>query len=649
MFNGSRIEVAMVATALAMALALVAALFACLGAVQERPAYQVAARRALYLNLPLVTLSFALLVAAFVASDFSVLYVAHNSNIRLPLVYRATAAWGAHEGSLMLWLLFLTAVTAAAVRLHRVSHVADMPWVVATLAALQAALIAFILLLSNPFTEVHPPLPEGKDLNPLLQDPGLIFHPPLLYLGYVGFSVPFAFAIAALIRGEAGSGWIRATRRWTLFSWAALTSGIFLGGYWSYYELGWGGYWAWDPVENASLMPWLAATAFLHSSMAQERRDLYRVWNLFLILATFCLSLMGTFLVRSGILTSVHAFAVDPHRGAWILAYLAAVMVVSFGLLAWRSPLLHGSPRGVWWASRESALLYNNLLFLVALATVFAGTLLPLLIEALDGSRISVAAPYFNRVMAPVMLCVLLLMGVGPAIPWRRAGSALFRGRLLPPLALALAAAALAGALGMRAWLALASVAALVFAASATGLDVIHETYAHAGNRGLLRAFLDRARGNRRRYGGLLVHFGVLVIALGLVGSGLFREEKTLWLAPGDSFAIGDYQIGFEGIVLREGPNYTARRAEFSVQRGDAPWRTLATERRAYPHGDMTTTEAGIASGLDEDLYLSYEGDLGDGRISLRAYRNPLVNWIWVGWLVVLAGAGLAMTARRPA
>lgn len=649
MFDGSHIEIAMVATVLALALALVAALFSVLGAVQNRPSYQAVARRSLYFNLPLIALSFALLVAAFVASDFSVLYVAHNSNIRLPLVYRATAAWGAHEGSLLLWLLFLTAVSAAAVRLHRVSRSYDMPWVTATLAVLQAALIAFILLLSNPFTEVFPPLPEGRDLNPLLQDPGLIFHPPLLYLGYVGFSIPFAFAIAALIRGEAGSGWVLATRRWTLFSWAALTSGIFLGGYWSYYELGWGGYWAWDPVENASLMPWLAATAFLHSSMAQERRDLYRVWNLFLVLATFCLSLMGTFLVRSGILTSVHAFAVDPHRGAWILAYLAVIMVFSFGLLAWRAPRLQGSPAGVWWASRESALLYNNLVFLVALATVFAGTLLPLFLEALNGARISVAAPYFNRVMAPVMLCVLLLMGVGPVIPWRRTGSALVRGRLLLPVAIALAATVLAVILGMRSWLALASVAVLAFTASATALDVTREAQAHAGNNSLWRAFLDRVRSNRRRYGGLLVHVGVLVIALGLVGSGLFREAKTLWLAPGDSFVIGDYQIEFEGIAPYKGPNYTARRAEFLVSRSGLPWRVLTTERRAYPHGDMTTTEAGIASGLDEDLYLSYEGDLGDGRISLRAFRNPLVNWIWIGWLVVLAGAGLALTARRRA
>ena len=334
--DGTPIEIATAAMALALAFACVSVAYAALGVRYRAAEFQSVARRALYANAPLHLLAFGLLVAAFVEIDFSVLYVAQNASSQLPFIYRATAAWGAHEGSLMLWAVYLAVFSAVAARIHRDAHPLSSPWIVMTLGTIQAGLIAFILFLSNPFIEVFPPLPEGLDLNPLLQDPGLVFHPPLLYMGYVGFAVPFAFAVAALARGGADAGWLRATRRWSLFSWAALTSGIMLGGYWSYYELGWGGYWAWDPVENASFMPWLTATAFLHSSMAQERRGLYSVWNLFLIIATFCLSLMGTFLVRSGILTSVHAFAVDPDRGIYILGFLGVAMGVGFGLLAWR-------------------------------------------------------------------------------------------------------------------------------------------------------------------------------------------------------------------------------------------------------------------------------------------------------------------------
>ncbi len=650
MFDGTPIEAAMVATSLALILAAISMIYASAGVVLGRPSFQAVARRAIYWNVPLVALAFAVLVALFIAKDYSVLYVAQNSNSRLPLIYRATATWGAHEGSLMLWLLYLTVFSAVAARLHRNTHPLSSPYIVITLAAIQAALIAFILFLSNPFTEVTPPLPEGRDLNPLLQDPGLIFHPPLLYMGYVGFSVPFAFAIAALVRGEAGSEWVTATRRWTLFSWVALTSGIMLGGYWSYYELGWGGYWAWDPVENASFMPWLTATAFLHSVMAQERRDLFRVWNLFLILSTFCLSLMGTFLVRSGILTSVHAFAVDPDRGVFILVFLALTMFVSFGLLAWRGavfPPLRST--GIHMVSRESALLYNNLLFMVALATVFLGTLLPLFREFLFGDRISVAAPYFNKVMAPLMLGVVLLMGIGPVIPWRRASGILLRRKFLLPFAVSLAAVLVLVSVGMRSWLALACSGIVAFAASSILSDIYRESRVRAGIAGIgkIAGFAGLVRDNRRRYGGLLVHFGILVIALGLLGSGLFKETRTVLLSPGDTFALSDYQVTYHGLEEHEGPNYLARRVGFSVARDGEPWKDMYAEKRRYPRGEMTTTEAGIESGLLEDFYLSFEGEQADGRISVRAYRNPLVNWIWIGWLVVLLGAGVALTARR--
>ncbi len=648
MFDGTPIEIGMVATTTALAMAILSVAYAVLGVWLGRPSFQAVSRRALYVNVPLVALAFAVLVHAFVTKDFSVAYVAQNSNSRLPLIYRATATWGAHEGSLMLWLFYLVVLSALAARLHRNTHPLSAPWITMTLGAIQIGLIAFILFLSSPFTEIHPALPEGRDLNPLLQDPGLIFHPPLLYLGYVGFSVPFAFAIAALARGVITAEWITATRRWALFSWTALTSGIMLGGYWSYYELGWGGYWAWDPVENASLMPWLTATAFLHSVMAQERREFHRVWNLFLILATFSLSLSGTFLVRSGILTSVHAFAVDPDRGVYILGFLALTLAVGFGLLIWRSGTL-GRPTDSTLSavSRESVLLYNNMLFIVALFTVFFGTMLSLFMEFLFNIQLSVSAPYFNRVMIPIMLCTLLLMGIGPVVPWRRASAALLRRKFLLPTALATIVAVVLLATGR--WIAAASLAVVAFAASSILLDIHGEARARARASGttLPAALLGLATANRRRYGGLTVHLGILIIALGLVGSGLFKEEHTLILKVGDRFEVGEYVVDYVDKRDVAGPNYTARRLEFDVTRDGSPIGRMHSEKRDYPRGEMVTTEAAIRSTLLEDLYLSFEGEFSDGRVSVRAYRNPLVSWIWIGWLIVILGSAICLSTPR--
>ena len=649
MFEGSPIEIAMVSTAAALALAILSTVYAALGLWLQRPSFQTAARRSLYLNVPLVLLAFAILVYAFVVRDFSVAYVAQNSNSLLPLVYRLTATWGAHEGSLLLWLLYLVVFSALAARLHRNSHPLSAPWMVMTLGTIQTGLIAFILLLSSPFTEILPALPEGRDLNPLLQDPGLIFHPPLLYLGYVGFSVPFAFAIAALARGSISAEWITATRRWTLFSWAALTSGIMLGGYWSYYELGWGGYWAWDPVENASFMPWLTATAFLHSVMAQERRDFNRVWNLFLILATFALSLSGTFLVRSGILTSVHAFAVDPDRGLYILGFLAFTLLVSLGLLVWRSGTL-GQPGDSSHSavSRESVILFNNLVFMVALFTVFFGTMLSLLVEFLFDIQLSVSAPYFNTVMVPIMLCAVLLMGIGPMVPWRRRASAvLLRRKFRAPAVLA--GLTLIAVLATGEWIAATGLAIVVFAAGSTLLEVYREARARSPSQAFLPALVRVGAANRRRYGGFTVHLGVLVITLGLIGSGLFREEVRLVLTEGDRFRIGGYVAEYVSKDNLAGPNYAARRLNFDVSREEELVARMWTEKRDYPRGGMVTTEAGIRSTLFEDLYLSFEGEFSDGRVSVRAYRNPLVSWIWTGWLVVVLGSAVSLSApRRP-
>ena len=648
MFQNTTIEIGMIATTLALLLAVAAVVFSLAGRALVRPAYVAVARLALYVNLALVTLAIATIVHAFVTKDFSVAYVAQNSNSQLPLMYRLTALWGAHEGSLMLWLWYLVLFSALAAYLHHKTHPLSMPYILATLAGIQVGFLSFILFLSSPFTEIIPALPEGRDLNPLLQDPGLIFHPPLLYMGYVGFSVPFAFAIAALARGQLTTEWVVATRRWSLFSWTALTTGIMLGGYWSYYELGWGGYWAWDPVENASFMPWLTATAYLHSSMAQERRHLFNGWNLFLIIATFSLSLMGTFLVRSGVLTSVHAFATDPGRGAFILAFLAVVLFVSLGLLVRRANMLGGGSGIVAPISRESALLYNNLLFVVALFTVFLGTMLPLLAEFVTNDRVTVGPPYFNQVMAPLMLAIVVLMAVGPVVPWRRASAKLLTRQFLTAAAMAVVCTIALFLFGITNILALVASAIIAFASWATLSDVYRASKVRANVIGKSTAsgFKDLFLANPRRYGGLIVHLGILVICIGLVGSGLFKETKTVALSVNDRFEIGDYLVTYHGISDVEGPNYRARAATFSVKHNGEPLGELITEKRSYPRGNMVTTEAAMLTGFWEDLHIVLGGESGNGQISLRAYRNPLVTWIWLGWLIIALGSVVAFSAR---
>lgn len=648
MFDNTTIELGMIATSLAFVLAIAAFGFSLAGRFMKRPAYVAVARLALYVNLALVTLAIATIVHAFVIKDFSVSYVAQNSNSQLPLIYRVTALWGAHEGSLMLWLWYLVLFSALAGYLHHRTHPLSMPYILATLAGIQIGFLSFILFLSSPFIEIHPALAEGRDLNPLLQDPGLIFHPPLLYMGYVGFSVPFAFAIAALARGQITTEWVAATRRWSLFSWIALTTGIMLGGYWSYYELGWGGYWAWDPVENASFMPWLTATALIHSAMAQERRQLFNGWNLFLIIATFSLSLMGTFLVRSGILTSVHAFATDPGRGAFILAFLAVILFISLGLLVWRSNLLGGGSGIVAPISRESALLYNNLLFIVALFTVFLGTMLPLLAEFVTNDRLTVGPPYFNQVMAPLMLVILLLMAIGPIVPWRRASARLLTRQFLLAGGIAIASVTLLALFGITNALALVSAAIIAFAIAATLHDVYQAARVRASTVGtnVLSALVDLVGANPRRYGGLVVHLGILVIGIGLVGSGLFKETKTVVLGVNDKFSIGDYVVTYHGTTDAKGPNYSARRTSLSVTQGDQSLGEFITEKRSYPRGNMVTTEAGMHTGFWEDLHLVIGGEAGNGQISLRAYRNPLVSWIWIGWMIVALGTAISLAAR---
>ena len=649
----SLIKLGQLAVCLALVLSLYATFQSVWSVAGNSPARLRAARNAIYANFGLVSLGCLVLIWSFVVGDFAVAYVAQNSNSQLPLMYRMTAMWGAHEGSLMLWLWYLTLLSAIAAKLHFHSHPLSMPWVIATLGLVQLGFLAFIVFLSNPFLTLSPAPAEGQDLNPLLQDPGLVFHPPVLYLGYVGFVVPFAFAVASLLRSHAGTEWIKVVRRWSLFAWTMLTSGILMGGFWAYYELGWGGYWAWDPVENASLMPWLTGTALLHSMMAQDKRGLFRTWNVFLIVTTFLLTLIGTFLVRSGVLTSVHAFAVDPGRGAYMLGFLTVVMVVGYGLIMLRSERLAADVMVESPYSRESAILANNVLLLVAAATVFLGTLYPLFVEAVWGERLSIGAPYFNKVVVPLMLGVVFLLGIGPSIPWRRmTPRALVSGLGRPAIGVVLALAA-ALAMGVRDLLTLAAIVAVSFAAAATVLDILTGISARRRTTGesIPRAAWRSVVLGRQRYGGLIVHLGIALIGAGIIASGLFQTAVTVSLKPGDSFELAGNVITLRGVEDSGGPGYQGRAAVLSVARDGVPLYEMRPEKRFYTVRSMATTEIAIRAAFTGDLYMVAGEETGAGGVIIRGYWNPLVSWIWAGWLTVGFGAllSLSVTLRRPA
>ncbi len=612
------------------------------------PAWVRVGRQAVYLAFAMLTLGMAGLEYAFLSHDYSLAYVAAHSNNGLPLFYLATALWGGHEGSLLLWAWLLSLYAALAARLHWNSHPRTMPWLLLVTSALLFGFLCMIVFLSSPFERL-PDIPEdGQGLNPLLQDPGMVFHPPFLYMGYVGFAIPFAFAMGALFSGRVSEEWLRATRRWTLFAWLMLTFGIVMGGYWAYYELGWGGYWAWDPVENASFMPWLTATAFLHSMMVQEARRTFKVWNVFLIILTFALSLLGTFLVRSGVISSVHSFASDPSRGVYILLFMSSVLALGFGALVARSGRLGSEADIDTPASREAAFLLNNLLFLVAAATVLVGTLYPLFLEALTGGKVTVGAPYYNQVMPPLMLGIILLMGIGPLIPWRRASAARLRKDFLLPSGFAFAASAAALALGVREAYPLIGLAVACFAAAAIVLNFRAATRGVMRRDGLpwARALWAAMTRNKRRFGGQIVHAGILMMMFGLIGSGAFRTEKDLLLKAGDSFALGGYTVLFRGAQFRDGRNYEALSGSFEVWRGAEKITELRPERRNYLNSRTPTTEAAIHATWLRDLYLTLGSVNGDA-YAVKAYLNPLVKWIWAGVIVMGLGTLFALLQGR--
>ena len=619
-----------------------------IGAHRNQMAWVAVARPAATAMALLVTFSFACLMQSFVTSDFSVVYVAQHSNALLPIQYRVAAVWGGHEGSLLLWMLFLTWWAFAVAMLSRQLPDNMVARVLGTLGLVAFGFMLFILITSNPFERLLPAAIEGRDLNPLLQDFGLVIHPPLLYMGYVGFSVAFAFAIAALLSGQLDAAWARWSRPWTMAAWCFLTLGIAMGSWWAYYELGWGGWWFWDPVENASFLPWLVGTALIHSLAVTEKRGSFKNWTVLLAISAFSLSLLGTFLVRSGVLTSVHAFATDPRRGIFILIFLVAVIGSSLALFAWRAPKVGlGGRFGL--ISRESMLLTNNVLLVVAAATVLLGTLYPLLIDALGVGKISVGPPYFNAVFVPVMAPVLFLMGIGPFAHWKEASF----GEILRTLRWAFVAAAIV-AIGLPfaygSWAPLTALG-LLLAGWVTLSSLINFVqrvqHTRAG-----QSFLSAALKQPRSFIGMNVaHIGIAVFVVGVTMVSSFQEENDVKMAPGETTHVAGYSFTFNGVKAVQGPNYLAAQGDFDLAVDGKFQKKMNPEKRTYQSSSMPMTEAAIDAGFLRDVYVSLgepiDRDKPEGEWAVRVYYKPFVDWIWGGCLMMALGGLLAALDRR--
>ncbi len=639
------VETGQFALILALAVAVVQASLPMIGAARGNQAWMALARPAAAMQFAAVACAFAVLTHAYVTSDFSVLNVASNSHSAKPMLYKITGVWGNHEGSLLLWVLILATFGAAVAAFGGNLPPALRARVLGVQALVAIGFLCFTLFTSNPFTRLFPAPLDGNGLNPLLQDPGLAFHPPFLYLGYVGFSITFAFAIAALIEGRVDAAWARWVRPWALAAWSFLTIGIGLGSWWAYYELGWGGWWFWDPVESASFMPWLVGTALLHSSVVCEKRDALKSWTVLLAIIAFSFSLLGTFLVRSGVLTSVHAFASDPTRGIYILAFLVLVIGGSLTLYAVRAPALRAS--GLFAPiSREGSLVLNNLFFAAAAGTVLLGTLYPLVIDALDAGKVSVGGPYFNAIFVPLMTPLILLAGVTPLLAWKRADVAGALVRLKWVFVAALAAALwvlfvnwhgpVLAALGvlLAVWLAGATLTEWAIRVRLFRVPVTES--------------LRRAIGlPRSAHGMTLAHFGVAMVVAGITASSAWRVESFQLMTAGETVTVAGYDYLFNGVREIRGPNYLAERGHFTVTRDGQPVAELWPEKRNYPVSRMPTTEAAIHTTWLADLYAVVGDADGSGGWSTRIYYNPLVPWIWLGAVIMALGGALSLSDRR--
>lgn len=615
-------------------------------ASRNRERYMSWARAAILGQFALVTLAALALIYALVTTDFSIRYVAFNTTRATPIYYRVTGLWGALEGSLMLWEWILVIFSGIVAWVYRDRHREMMPWVLMIFSITSAFFLIVLGFVSNPFKTIFPVPLDGRGLNPLLEDSNMMSHPPMLYTGFVGLTVPYAFAMAALIVGKLDEAWIVTTRRWTITAWFFLTIGNLIGAWWSYHVLGWGGYWAWDPVENAAFMPWLPATAFLHSVQVQERRRMLKVWNLSLIIIAFSLTIFGTFLTRSGILSSIHAFSSGP-VGVVFLIFLAFVLLSSFGLLAYRSDRLKGQPELDSMVSRESAFVLNNIVLVSALFTVFLGTIFPLLSEAVAGVQVSVGAPYFNSVTVPLFLVMVFLMGVGPIIAWRKASWDNLKRNFLWP-----STASLLFGFGLFVWkvhefLPLLGFTLLAFVVFTilydTGLAL--RARRRIAGEGIVRGLATLVRRNQRRYGGFVVHLGVVLIIMGIAGSMTYSIEREGTLGLNQQMSIGNYLIRFEGLKGQQEPTHFRVDALFHVYRGTHDLGILTPALKYYPTQESPIGRAVHRSTLSEDIYLILSGfsEVDKNQATLKVLVRPLVVWMWIGGGVILLGTLLAI------
>ena len=627
---------------MALVMALIQASLPVIGAAKGINSWMDLAKPVTRLQLFFMLVSFAALVQSFIVNDFSVMYVANNSNTALPLVFRISAVWGAHEGSLLLWGLVLS-IWAGAVSYFSKSIPKDMlARVLSVMGMISVGFILFMLLTSNPFDRLAIAPLEGRDLNPLLQDFGLIIHPPMLYMGYVGFSVAFSFAIAAMLGGKLDAAWARWSRPWTNIAWLFLTLGISLGSWWAYYELGWGGWWFWDPVENASFMPWLVGTALMHSLAVTEKRGTFKAWTVLLAISAFSLSLLGTFLVRSGILTSVHAFATDPARGVFILMFLIVVIGGSLLLYAWRAPSIRSSTTFELF-SRETALLMNNVILVVVAASVLLGTLYPLLLDALGVGKISVGPPYFESVFVPLTIPLALLLGVGAMMRWKQDKPKRLVKALAPLFVISIVVGSSLPLLFSRYEFGAAIGLMLATWIVLTTLQGIRMRLANKGYS--LQSFISVPRGF---YGMSIAHIGVAVFIVGITLTSIYSEEKDVRMIPGEQFVLGGYSFEFKGAISTPGPNYNAQKGFLTVSKDNQIVATMYPEKRVYRVQKSPMTEAAIDAGITRDLFIALGEPRGaDGAWSLRLYVKPFIRWIWLGTIIMALGGLLAATDRR--
>jgi cytochrome c-type biogenesis protein CcmF len=618
---------------LALCVALIQGVLPLIGAHQGRREWLMLARPAAQTVFLLLATSFVILAWSFYTNDFSVLYVAEHSNSQMPVAYRLGAVWGGHEGSLLLWVFLLSTWTILVAQLSKALDEFMVARVIGVLGLVMSGLLLFVITTSNPFERLLPAAQDGRSLNPLLQDPGLVFHPPMLYMGYVGFSVAFAFAIASLLSGRLDAAWARWSRPWTTAAWVFLTLGIALGSWWAYYELGWGGWWFWDPVENASFIPWLVGTALLHSLAVTEKRGGFKSWTVLLAITAFSLSLLGTFLVRSGVLTSVHAFATDPKRGVFILIFLVLVVGSSLTLYAWRAP--KSSLGGKFsLSSRETFILLGNVFLVVSAGSVLLGTLYPLLIDALHLGKISVGPPYFNSVFVPITAPLLVLMGIGPWTNWKNSDLLAVIKRLwLAGLVAVLAGIGIPLMMGEFTWLAGLGFLLAFWVIASGCLQIIRQAKAGKPTRSFI--------------GMQLAHLGIAVFVIGVTMVGAYQEEKDVRMSTGETVSVGGYQIQFQGVNVVPGPNYQAMRGTFLLSQNGNAQTIMYPEKRNYFSSTMPMTEAAIDAGLTRDIYISLGEELPDKSWAVRVYYKPFIDWIWGGCLLMALGGILSISDKR--